>query len=95
MDVHILPNLMPMILLYTSIGIAHALLAEASLSFLGFGDPGRVSWGGTLYDSYVTGSISRAWWWTEPTGLGITLFVVSVFLMARDWELIANPRLAR
>lgn len=95
MYVHILPNIMPMVLLYTAIGIAYAVLSEASLSFLGFGDPGTVSWGSMLYDAYVTGSISRAWWWTVPPGLCITLFVISVFLMARDWELIANPRLAR
>lgn len=95
MYIHILPNIMPMVLLYTAIGIAYAVLSEASLSFLGFGDPTAISWGSMLYDAYVTGSISRAWWWTIPPGVCITLFVISVFLMARDWELIANPRLAR
>lgn len=95
MVVHIFPNILPMVLLYVAMGISYAVLAEASLSFLGFGDPGLVSWGSMLYDAYVTGSISRAWWWTIPPGLCITLFVISVFLMARDWELIANPRLAR
>lgn len=95
MYVHILPNIMPMVMLYMAMGIAYAVLAEASLSFLGFGDPKTVSWGSMLYDAYVTGSISRAWWWTVPPGLCVTMFVVSVFLMARDWELVANPRLAR
>jgi peptide/nickel transport system permease protein len=93
MYVHIFPNILPMVLLYVAIGISYAVLAEASLSFLGFGDPQMISWGSILYDAYVTGSISRAWWWTIPPGLCITLFVISVFLMARDWELIANPRL--
>jgi len=94
MYVHIFPNILPMVLLYVAIGIAYAVLSEASLSFLGFGDPQVVSWGSMLYDAYTTGSISRAWWWTLPPGLCITLFVISVFLIARDWELIANPRLA-
>lgn len=94
MYVHIFPNILPMVLLYVSIGISYAVLAEASLSFLGFGDPNLTSWGSMLYDAYVTGSMSRAWWWTLPPGLCITLFVVSVFLIARDWEVIANPRLA-
>lgn len=48
-----------------------------------------------LYDAYVTGSLSRAWWWTIPPGACITLFVIAVFLIAPDWELVANPRLAR
>ena len=95
MYVHIFPNILPMVLLYVAIGIAYAVLSEASLSFLGFGDPRVVSWGSMLYDAYTTGSISRAWWWTLPPGLCITLFVISVFLIARDWELIANPRLAQ
>ncbi len=95
MYIHIFPNILPMVLLYVAIGIAYAVLSEASLSFLGFGDPRVVSWGSMLYDAYTTGSISRAWWWTMPPGLCITLFVISVFLIARDWELIANPRLAR
>lgn len=94
MYMHILPNILPMVMLYMAIGIAYAVLSEASLSFLGFGDPKTVSWGSMLYDAYVTGSISRAWWWTVPPGFCITLFVISVFLMARDWELVANPRLA-
>lgn len=92
--IHIFPNILPMVLLYVAIGIAYAVLSEASLSFLGFGDPRVVSWGSMLYDAYTTGSISRAWWWTVPPGLCITLFVISVFLIARDWELLANPRLA-
>lgn len=95
MYIHIFPNILPMVLLYVAIGIAYAVLSEASLSFLGFGDPQVVSWGSMLYDAYTTGSISRAWWWTLPPGLCITFFVISVFLIARDWELIANPRLAR
>ena len=74
---------------------AKSFARREDIGFLGFGDPGVVSWGSMLYDAYTTGSISRAWWWTLPPGMCITLFVISVFLIARDWELIANPRLAR
>jgi peptide/nickel transport system permease protein len=91
---HIFPNVLPMALLYVALGVAYAVLAEASLSFLGFGDPNMISWGTMLYDTYLTGSVSRAWWWALPPGLCITLFVISVFLMARDWERVVNPRLA-
>lgn len=90
---HIFPNVLPIALLYVAFGVAYAVLAEASLSFLGFGDPNMISWGTMLYDTYLTGSISRAWWWTLPPGICITLFVVSVFLIARDWERTVNPRM--
>lgn len=90
---HILPNVLPIALLYVALGVAYAVLAEASLSFLGFGDPNTVSWGTMLYDTYLTGSVSRAWWWTLPPGICITLFVLSVFLIARDLEAAVDPRL--
>lgn len=91
---HILPNLVPLVLLNIAFGIAYAVLAEASIGFLGFGDPARVSWGGMLHDAYITGSLSRAWWPVVPPGICITLFVLSAFLVARDYERAADPRLA-
>jgi len=57
--------------------------AEASLSFLGFGDPRMVSWGQMLYAAYISGSIRHAWWSVVPPGLCITLFTASVFLIGR------------
>ena len=92
---HIFPNLMPLVLLNIAFGVAYAVLAEASIGFLGFGDPARVSWGGMLHDAYITGSLSRAWWPVVPPGLCITLFVLSPFLVAREFERFADPRLAR
>lgn len=92
--VHIFPNVLPMVLLYVAFDIAWAVLAEASISFLGFGDPNRVSWGQMLYLDYTTGSIRQAWWWTLPPGLAISLFVVAVFLVARRYERSAGLRQA-
>jgi len=91
--VHIFPNVLPMALLYVSFDIAWAVLAEASISFLGFGDPQQTSWGQMLYLAYVSGSIRQAWWWTVPPGAAISLFVIAVFLVGREYERLANPRL--
>lgn len=91
--VHIFPNVLPMTLLYVAFDIAWAVLAEASISFLGFGDPNQVSWGQMLYLAYVSGSIRQAWWWTIPPGLGLSLFVIAVFFLGRQYEKLANPRL--
>lgn len=95
MYVHLLPNVLPMSMLYVAFGTAWAVLAEASLSFLGFGDPERISWGQMLYAAYLTGSIRHAWWTAVPPGLCITLFVMAVFLIGRDVETLANPRLVQ
>jgi peptide/nickel transport system permease protein len=91
---HIFPNVLPMSLLYVAFGISWAVLSEASLSFLGFGDPDRMSWGQMLYFAYTSASIRTAWWWTVPPGVCITLFVLSVFLIGRQFERYVNPRLA-
>ena len=72
-----------------------AVLSEASLSFLGFGDPQMVSWGQMLYAAYISGSIRHAWWSVVPPGLCITVFTASVFLIGREYERVVNPRLDR
>lgn len=91
---HIFPNVLPMTLLYLAFGISYSVLSEASLSFLGFGDPERMSWGQMLYFAYTSASIRTAWWWTVPPGACITLFVLSVFLIGRQFERYVNPKLA-
>jgi peptide/nickel transport system permease protein len=95
MYVHLLPNVLPMSLLYVAFGVAWAVLSEASLSFLGFGDPQMVSWGQMLYAAYISGSIRHAWWSVVPPGLCITVFTASVFLIGREYERVVNPRLDR
>ena len=42
---HVLPNVMPLVLANTTLTVAIAILSETTLSFLGLGDPFRVSWG--------------------------------------------------
>ena len=93
MYVHILPNVLPMSLLYVALGIGWAVLAEASLSFLGFGDPNMLSWGEILYQAYLTGSFRSSWWVVVPPGVCIALLVASAFMIGREAETIVNPRL--
>ncbi|MCC7347212.1 MAG: ABC transporter permease [Variibacter sp.] len=90
---YIAPHVMPLALLYMAFGVAWGILAEASLGFLGFGDPERISWGQMLYYAFRSGSIRIAWWWTVPPGLAIVLTVASFYLIGRTFEVVANPRL--
>ncbi len=90
---HIAPNVFPLSLLYVAFGVASGILAEASLGFLGLGDPEVVSWGQMLYFAFRSGSIRTAWWWAVPPGLSITIVVSSCYLIGRSFEVIANPRL--
>ncbi len=50
--IHILPHLIPTILVWATLGIATTVLLEATLSFLGIGvQPPRPSWGGIIFES--------------------------------------------
>ena len=52
---HILPNVMPMVFANTTLTVSIAILTETTLSFLGLGDPTRVSWGSMLEDAFDVG----------------------------------------
>lgn len=90
---HIAPNILPLSFLYGSFAIGWAITAEASLSFVGLGDPSAVSWGKMLYFAFWAGAIRTAWWWVIPPGLCIGLLVLSSYLIARAYERVLNPKL--
>jgi len=92
---HLLPNVLPMSFLYVALGISWATLSEASLSFLGFGDPRMVSWGQMLHYAFVTGAARSAWWVVLPPGVCITVFSLSGFMVGQFYEEVVNPRLRR
>lgn len=92
---HILPNLLPLVMLYASFNIAWAITTEASASFLGFGDPNALTWGGILQDLWVSGYTRRAWWWFAAPAISIVLLVTSFVFVSRAYEVEFNPRLKR
>jgi peptide/nickel transport system permease protein len=91
---HILPNTLPLIFANTVLIVAVAILSEAALSFLGLGDPTRISWGTMLENAFESGAPSaEAWWYVIPPGLCITMLVLSVALLGYLFEEFINPRL--
>jgi peptide/nickel transport system permease protein len=91
---HILPNTAPLIFANTVLIVAVAILSEAALSFLGLGDPTRISWGTMLENAFESGAPSaEAWWYVIPPGLCITMLVLSVAMLGYLFEEYVNPRL--
>jgi peptide/nickel transport system permease protein len=77
---HILPHTGSVILVLATVGVADAIIAGASLSFIGLGvNPDNPDWGYILSEgrNYLT----DAWWYATFPGLAITLLVVSVNLL--------------
>jgi peptide/nickel transport system permease protein len=93
--VHVLPNVLPLTFLYVVFGAGAAVLTEASLSFLGLGDPFVVSWGQMLYFAFTTASIRVAWWWVLPPALCLIAFMSGLYFIGRAYEEYLNPRLRR
>jgi peptide/nickel transport system permease protein len=83
----ILPNIIHLVLPKFMLTIATAMIAEASLSFLGLGDLGLKSWGMMLNFAFQKGAlVNGLWWWFLPPGICITLIVVAVVLIGFSWE---------
>jgi len=92
--VHILPNVVPLIFANTVLVIAGSILSEATLAFLGLGDPVRVSWGTMLHYAFEAGAAGRgAWWYLIPPGFGIVAIVLAFTLTGHTLDRILNPRL--
>jgi len=96
MLVHIMPNILPLSFLYGSLAVGWAILTEASVSFLGFGDPKTISWGYMLHDAYASQALSRgSFAWFVPPGICIMLMVMAGFYIGRGSEEILFPRLKK
>jgi peptide/nickel transport system permease protein len=76
---HVLPNAMPAGLVYLGLVLAQVILLEASLGFLGLGDPNTISWG------YLAGQAQRflrtAWWLSFFPGVAIVVAVLGLNLV--------------
>ncbi|QCX79493.1 Glutathione transport system permease protein GsiD [Streptomyces sp. YIM 121038] len=91
---HVLPNVMPLVLAQTTLVISGAILTEATLAFLGLGDPTAVSWGGLLQDAREAGAVSAGdWWYLAPPGIAIAVVALAFTLCGRAVESVLNPRL--
>lgn len=91
---HILPMVLPLIVVNTVLVISLAILNESTLSFLGLSDPTALSWGQMLNFAFTRGAMSaRAWWALVMPGLGIVWAVLACTLLGQGLEQVLNPRL--
>jgi len=83
----VFPNTLHVIAPKFLLTVASAMIAEASISFLGLSDPSMKSWGTMISFAFSRGGfINGMWWWYLPPGLCITLFVLSLVMIAGIME---------
>ena len=88
---HILPNIMPALLVQATLSIAAAIIAEAALSFLGLGQqPPAPSWGSML--NVAQRFLTNAPWMAVWQGLEIFLVVLSFNLVGDGLRDALDPR---
>jgi ABC-type dipeptide/oligopeptide/nickel transport system permease subunit len=88
---HIFPNVLHIIIVLTTLMIATAILVEAAVSFLGFGDPAAITWGQQLQKANE--AVKEAWWEGVFPGLFITLLVLGFSLLGNGLRDALDPRL--
>ena len=90
---HIFPNTVSTIVVAVTIGVANAILLEASLSFLGLGVQAPTpSWGNMLRDAQSLNILEAMPWMWVPPGLMIALAVVSINFIGDGLRDALDPR---
>lgn len=89
---HILPNVLPLAFVYLAQDAAAAILAQASLAYLGLADFTANSWGIMLENIQAQGYIYSAPWWLIPPGIAITAIAAAFYFIGFSMEDVTNPQ---
>jgi peptide/nickel transport system permease protein len=91
---HLLPNVVPPIIVIITLEMARMIIMEAALSFLGLGiQPPTPTWGGMLADGRVY--LITSWWLATFPGLVIMLVVLGINLLGNWLRDMLDPRLTQ
>ncbi|MBU1208621.1 MAG: ABC transporter permease [Proteobacteria bacterium] len=91
---HLLPNVVPPVIVIITLEMARMIIMEAALSFLGLGiQPPTPTWGGMLADGRVY--LITSWWLATFPGLVIMLVVLGINLLGNWLRDMLDPRLTQ
>jgi peptide/nickel transport system permease protein len=90
----VLPQIAPLLIANTVLTASVAIFDETTLSFLGLGDPSKISLGKVIENAFQRTAISSgAWWAIFPPGLLVALIILACTLVGQGVEDALNPRL--
>jgi peptide/nickel transport system permease protein len=91
---HVVPQVAPLLIANTVLTVAVAIFDETALSFLGLGDPSKISLGKVIENAFERAAISAgAWWAIVPPGVLVALIILACSLVGGALEDALNPRL--
>lgn len=93
---HLLPNVLPYVIVYATLGMATVILTETSLSFLGLGiAPPTPTWGTMIQEARDRIVMTQRWWYWIPPGIGIFLSVMCFNLLGDGMRDALDPKMKR
>lgn len=91
---YIMPRVMPYTFALVALSVPAFIFVEASLSFLGLGDPVLPTWGAILGEAYTNGALfHNFWWWIVLPASGILYTTIGFALLGYAFDKVLNPRL--
>ena len=91
---HIFPRVLPYTFALIALSVPAFIFLEASLSFLGLGDPILPTWGSLLGAAYRANAMFNGfWWWIALPAAGIIFATVAFALLGYSFDRVLNPRL--
>ncbi len=89
---HLMPNVISLAFAQLALNVPGAIASEASLSWLGLGDPNVPTWGRMLYLAHYYG-VLKEWWWIVFPGICIALISIAFIFVGHAMDEVFNPRL--
>ncbi|MGB7788631.1 ABC transporter permease [Methanoregula sp.] len=90
---HILPNVMPVIMVKFVSSSQHLLVMGVGLSFIGLWDTTTVDWGTMIQNSYSSGGLALGlWWWLLPPGIAVIGISLALAMIGYSFEEKFNPK---
>ena len=88
---HLVPNLLPVIIVSATLRVGAAILTEAGLSYFGLGvPPPAPTWGGMVADGRTF--LDVAWWVSTFPGLALLIVVIATNLVGDGLRDVFDPR---
>ncbi|MFA5331889.1 MAG: ABC transporter permease [Methanoregula sp.] len=93
MSRHILPNVMPIVMVKFVTQSQRLLLMGVGLSFIGLWDTSTIDWGTMIQNAYSQGGLALGlWWWILPPGIAVIGISLALAMIGYSFEEKFNPR---
>jgi ABC-type dipeptide/oligopeptide/nickel transport system permease subunit len=92
---HVLPNCIAPVVIWFTMGIAGAIMGEASLSFLGLGEEDSLSWGSMINNGLTKADFPTEWWSVVFPAIALAITVLGFNLLGDGLQDAINPKMKK